>query len=201
MGKIYLSPILKKIIISISLLGVLGVALSTIESEAAISKDSSQKISGINISNLEGFEVKEKDQSKVADIETRRLYAENGSKRLEIKLYSDIEEEFALNIIKDRRNELNSLYSDKPAPYGGIPEREINCDDGYGLSINTTGDNYSYSLYADEGYNLGVCSEEDVVYRASIEMKYCRKTRTLFESRFFEPLESEIEKRPQIKCN
>lgn len=154
----------------------------------------------IETSGLEGYEIERTGDEQVAGIDTQSFYAQNGSRKLEVEIYSDIEKDFAEKIIGDREKELVSIYTDKPAPYGGIPEREIDCNESFGINRTRGEHNNTYSLYADSQYNLGACSREKAEYRVSIKIRYCPDEKTLFESRFFAPVDSEVIQRPEVRC-
>lgn len=154
----------------------------------------------LRISGISGYETDALEDERTAGIKMLELTASNGTSRFEIDVYSGVERDFAGSFIRDRKTEINSIYTDKPAPYEGIPEKEVDCEEGFGVNVTQQEGNYTlYSLYADEDYGIGACSQDTAEYAVELVIGYCGESRYLFESRSFVEAGSDQD-HPRVGC-
>lgn len=186
------------------LLSVVFLAAFLLFSGSGAEQDLSSAIEseGLKASDISGYELKDYRQEKVAGIDTVDIVASKGSSRFELMLYSGVSPEFARNLVKDRRNEISAIYTDKPAPYEGIPERAIECKETYVVNVTESQDGLksNYSLYAGNDYAMGACSEEEAAYRVEMFMEYCESSSVLYEAAVFVPVNSDQDGHPEVGC-
>lgn len=145
---------------------------------------------GYRLENAANYSTDEVNEKTVAGISVTELEARSGEKRVSASIYSDVEEDFASSYIRDRREELASIYTDTPAPYEGIPGREVDCPERFVPKFegNST-EREQFNLYSDSERKIGACSNATAEHRTRISILYCPDTRNLISLKISQPVE------------
>lgn len=184
----------KSLLIALGGLLVLGISLYTgINNTEPTNLSSLMESEGYNLQSNQNYSIDKVGKKKVAGISITEITAYSHDKRVETQIFSDVSQEFAENYISDRKRELISTYTDTPAPYEGIPEREVNCPERFipDIDQNSSASKYNYQIYADEKMNIGSCSNSTADFKVETSILYCKETEKLIETKNFVPLDEE----------
>lgn len=144
---------------------------------------------GVYTEGLDNYSMTASEENTVSGVKVKEVSGENANNKIEAEILSGGGNVFAENYLKDRENEIISMYTDTPSPYAAVPEREINCAEGLKPNITfgqKSNSNYTYyELHADQKLSLGVCSEEKATYKVKMVNFYCPDTDKIVEVSVF----------------
>jgi len=147
---------------------------------------------GLSTASIDGFNIESTEEDTLAGVKVQRAHASNGEEELQTKIISSADSQLAKGYLGDRKREIKSIYSDTPAPYAGVPGREVNCPQQFQPNISrkqVDNTNYTYyELFADQELNFGVCSKENIKYKVSMVTAYCHDTSSILEIKHFWPV-------------
>jgi len=116
----------------------------------------------------------------------------------------DIDPEKAASLFKNKSLLIKGLYSIQATPYTGTITKEAGCFTEINLeqAIKETKNQISlqFDLKATERLVLGVCIEEQNVYRNQTLMIYCKNINTFYELKYFYPKNEQPLKQPIAAC-
>lgn len=193
------------------LAAIVAVALVSITSAAYLysaggSDNSSLKAvledEGYALVSDQNFTVTDTSNRQVAGISVREVEASSGRSEVSLQIFSGVDRSFAENYMDDRRSEISAVYTDKPAPYEGIPKREIDCPDRFVPSLDensTQEDRSSYVMYSDREGDIGACSNSTAYHRTRLELLYCSENQRFIDMKIDRPIE-ENEITVDISC-
>lgn len=132
------------------------------------------------IQSSDSFKVRDKETANVRSGAVTELDADNGAGRsLEVRLFNDRSEEFALDYIEEKRKEAESVY--KGAEPYGFRSGAQGCEGEYSPEIDSyeQQDRVVIRFYEDsEGFG-GAC-EEKAHRKVTVYIGYCSGSGTLF---------------------
>lgn len=147
---------------------------------------------GYEFESNTSYSVEDISRSTVAGIPVAEIESASGESRVSASVYSGVDSAFASSYMQDRREELASIYTDTPAPYEGVPGREVDCPDRFVPELgenSTSGGSAEFSLYSDAERKIGACSNSTAEYHTQISMLYCPSRDSLISLKISRPLE------------
>lgn len=132
--------------------------------------------------NLSGFKLTDykKIESKDKKIEQLEAKSSNVSLRLTKFKVSNSQK-----FIEDKKFLLNSLFEPITSPYPEVLTNIVECPDEFKPKEQTTSLGTTYTLFAGERFNFGICSKDLVKYQAIYGIFDCGK-KGVFEISLFE---------------
>lgn len=183
-----------KIAITISLI-VFAFLMLSVSEDTSKNKNEPQ---AVNYANLENYTLKDSSKERIAGINLVKKSWEKDEQIFESNVYKDIDQNFAENYIETKSKEIESLYVNKPAPYEGIPAKEVECEQKYIVETNNkSSENIKFNLYASEARTIGACGEK-AYYRLKIDILYC-ETGDMIETKSFLPIDYN-KSHPEVSC-
>jgi len=117
----------------------------------------------------------------------------------------DIDPDKAASLFKNKSLMIKGLYSIQATPYSGTITKEAGCfaDINLEQGMKETKNQISlqFDLKATERLVLGVCIEEQNVYRNQTLMIYCKNINTFYELKYFYPKNEQLLKQPIAICH
>lgn len=184
----------KSVLIFLALTTVLGTALyTTVDNAENRTLFELMKSEGYSLQSDQNYTVESVSRETVAGVSITEVKANSQDRKTETQIFSDVDQEFAENYISGRKKELISTYTDTPAPYEGIPEKEVDCPERFipDIEDNSSSHKYNYQVYADEDMNTGVCSNSTADFKVQISIIYCQEPEKIVETKQFTPLDPE----------
>lgn len=117
----------------------------------------------------------------------------------------DIDQDTAEKLMKNKALMIKGLYSIQATPYSGTITKEASCTSDMNIDPivvdkkNQT--TMQFDLKATERLVLGVCLEEQNVFRSQTLLIYCKGIRTLYDLRYYYPKTEKPLKMPIASCN
>jgi hypothetical protein len=116
----------------------------------------------------------------------------------------DIDEETADKLIKNKSLMIKGLYAIQATPYSGTITKEASCTTDMNidpvLSDKKNQKSMQFDLKATERLVLGVCLEEQNVFRNQTLLIYCKSIKTFYDLRYYYPKTQKALKMPIANC-
>jgi hypothetical protein len=90
----------------------------------------------------------------------------------------------------EQEGDLLLQYQENVAPYPGAISKSIKCADEFKPHKVVAGDRSAYNLFANERFAYGVCSLEQIEYRAAVYFLHCNER--FFQIKHFYPKEDPL---------
>lgn len=107
------------------------------------------------------------------------------------EVMNDIDPDEASRLFKNKSQMIKGLYSIQATPYTGSITKEAGCIEDLQIDPplleNKIQSSLLFNLKATERMILGVCIEEQNVYRSQTLMLYCKNANTFYEIKYFYP--------------
>ncbi len=147
-----------------------------------------------------GFSLILPEDSKLTKYEK---YKENNHTIKEITLRIPLNDIIRIKIIRYKTNKdakdymerrtslIDSLFKDLISPYPGVLSNQIKCSKEFLPRISEEESNdylkIFYNLYANKRLNFGICNNDLIHYKATINLILCKKTHQVFQIEYFTP--------------
>lgn len=120
------------------------------------------------------------------------------------EVMTEVEPERAVNLFKNKSMMIRGLYSIQATPYSGTITKEAGCIND--LQINPQEVDVKnqitqqFDLKATERLVLGVCIEEQNVYRNQTLLIYCKNSKTFYDLKYYYPKNEKPLLAPVASC-
>jgi hypothetical protein len=118
-----------------------------------------------------------------------KFEAENKGNLLIAEIMNDIDSEKAEKIFNYKTMMIRGLYSIQATPYSGTITRETSCTEGLDINLfpvdNKIQTSQMFNLKATERFVLGVCLEEQNVFRNQTLLLYCKNQKVFYDLRYY----------------
>jgi hypothetical protein len=109
---------------------------------------------------------------------------------------TEVDSDQAAKMFKNKTFMIKGLYSIQATPYTGAVTKEASCMADLQIDPlpveNKIQTALLFNLKATERLVLGVCTEDQNVYRNQTLMLYCKNSRTFYDIRYYYPKEGKI---------
>jgi|GEM_PF-2078580 len=120
---------------------------------------------------------------------------------LVVKTYTQITDSTAKSIVADKRFLIENLFKTQPSPYPDVVSNSVNCPDQFRPVPHDTANasmwRFAYTIYANDRFIFGECSDEAIFYSAAYIFIYNHKEKILNEIKYFTPKLKPVNK-PEI---
>jgi exoribonuclease R len=116
----------------------------------------------------------------------------------------DIEPERAATLMKNKTMMIKGLYAIQATPYSGTITKEASCTAELQIDPivmeNKNQSSLQFNLKATERLVLGVCIEEQNVFRSQTLLLYCKKDKMFYDMRYYYPKSNKPFSGPMASC-
>jgi hypothetical protein len=118
--------------------------------------------------------------------------AANGTVIADVWVFHEMSASAAARFSKGEQDMLESVFDEQVSPYPGDLSNRIKCQDKY-LPLKQEFHNKGswlvlYTLYVNDRFVFGGCTDDVLKYAAVISMIYCENRATLFKAIFYTPI-------------
>lgn len=132
---------------------------------------------GVSIAGIENF--------RIQDSSEEYIYATSNDEVIKIGITAEENKSSAVNYINNEVALFLGIFQPHLPPYPEFLTREASCPDNYKPSMKETPYGKSFTLYAGERFGYGVCVDDLIKYRASINYFYCPNLGKVFKIEYF----------------
>lgn len=132
---------------------------------------------GVNIAGIENF--------RIQDNSEKYIYATHNDEVIKININDEGDAGSAASYINNEVALFLGIFQPHLPPYPEFLTREASCPDNYKPSPQKTSYGRSFTLYAGERFGYGVCVDDLIKYRASINYFYCPNLGKVFKIEYF----------------
>ena len=131
----------------------------------------------VAISNVEGFIIKKKTSKKIT--------ATLDNKKIKVIFFEDLKPKDAKIYIAEQYALFSGLFEPQLPPYPEFLTRETGCEEKFRpIQKSNKYGNY-YIMYAGKRGGYGICTDDLIVYRASLGFFYCEQKGVLVQLKYF----------------
>jgi hypothetical protein len=120
---------------------------------------------------------------------------------LVVKTYTQLDDSTAKTIVADKRFLIENLFKTQPSPYPDVVSNSVNCPDQFRPvphdTANATMWRFAYTIYANDRFIFGECSDDAIFYSTAYIFIYNQKEKILNEIKYFTPKSKPVNK-PEI---
>ena len=120
---------------------------------------------------------------------------------LVVKTYTQITDSAAKAMVADKRFLIENLFKTQPSPYPDVVSNSVNCPDQFRPvphdTANATMWKFAYTIYANDRFIFGECSDDAIFYSTAYIFIYNHKEKILNEIKYFTP-KSKLLNKPEI---
>jgi hypothetical protein len=108
-----------------------------------------------------------------------------------VRTYSQLSDSAAKSIVADKRFLIDNLFKTQPSPYPDVVSNSVNCPDQFRPVARDTSNKtmwlFAYTIFANNRFIFGECSDDAIFYTTAYIFIYNRKEKVLNEIKYFTP--------------
>ncbi|MBC7541070.1 MAG: hypothetical protein H7281_19795 [Bacteriovorax sp.] len=186
------------------IISIVFVLVSSSCSQKQTLKSSFPKLKWSSTLKDQRFVVDKEFQEKNIAGKKMKFEGEFNDHQLIAEVMTDIEPEKAAILMKNKTMMIKGLYAIQATPYSGTITKEESCIAELQIDPlvmdNKIQTSQQFNLKATERLVLGVCTEEQNVFRNQSLLLYCKKDKIFYDMRYYYPKSNKPFATPIASC-